>query len=190
MKRFSKFEALAFVFLISAGVGLRLSLHEIPNFAPVTAIALFSGFFFRRWTVAVSVPLLTMAISDAWIGGYHLGMMLVVYGMLALPVTCRGVLRRLMTTTGAPLVSSWGTILGVAGCSLVASILFFVVTNLGHWYLYDHPRTIVGLGQCYLQAIPFFRYTLGSDLLFGLTLFGSYGFVSSYLALPGRAVRA
>ena len=110
--------------------------------------------------------------------------------MLALPVTCRGVLRRLMTTNGAPLVSSWGTILGVAGCSLVASILFFVVTNLGHWYLYDHPRTIAGFGQCYLQAIPFFRYTLGSDLLFGLTLFGSYGFVSSYLALPGRAVRA
>ncbi|MBI85293.1 MAG: hypothetical protein CMJ81_19030 [Planctomycetaceae bacterium] len=189
MKQFTRFETLALVFLISIGVGLRLSLYEIPNFAPVAAIALFSGFFFRHWTVAVSVPLLTMAISDAWIGGYHLGMMLLVYGMLALPVTCRGVLRRLMTTNGALLVSSRGTILGVAGCGLVASILFFVVTNLGHWYFYDYPRTFAGLGQCYLQAIPFFRYTLCGDLLFGLTLFGVYGFVSSRLALPGRAVR-
>ncbi len=40
-------EAAAFAVLVGSGVALRLAGHELPNFAPVAAMALFAGYFFR-----------------------------------------------------------------------------------------------------------------------------------------------
>ena len=42
--------------------------------------------------------------------------------------------------------------------SLLASILFFVVTNFGVWFGGDgalYPKTLAGLGACYAAALPF-----------------------------------
>ena len=57
MKNQKSFEPVVFLLLVAAGVAARLYFRDIPNFAPVAAIALFSGCFFRsRWT-ALCVPL-------------------------------------------------------------------------------------------------------------------------------------
>jgi hypothetical protein len=60
-----------------------------------------------------------------------------------------------------------------AGCSLLASVSFFLVSNVAVWALWQmYPRTLAGLGACYVAALPFFRNSLTSELCFTLLLFG------------------
>ena len=64
------------------------------------------------------------------------------------------------------------SLVGLLGCSIVASVLFFIVTNaicLG-WY----EPTLAGVTRCYVQALPFFRFTLAGDVVFALVTFGGY----------------
>jgi hypothetical protein len=60
----------------------------------------------------------------------------------------------------------------VVSASLISALSFFVVSNFAVWLfgtMYD--KTFVGLLQCYTMAIPFFRGTLLSDLVFTPVLF-------------------
>jgi len=54
-----------------------------------------------------------------------------------------------------------------------SSISFFIVSNLAVWAAGDmYPRTIAGLEACYYAAIPFFRGTAASDMVYSLAMFG------------------
>ena len=177
LKRQSVIEFALFVVLVTLGVSLRISLEELPNFAPVAALALFAGYFFRSRLVAIALPISIMLISDAFIGRYAWWQMAIVYTMLALPVTLRGVLRRHFSLTRGTKKEFAQSLAGLLGCSLGASVLFFIVTNaicLG-WY----EPTLAGVVKCYAQALPFFRYTLAGDIAFALLTFGSYATVMS-----------
>ena len=51
--------------------------------------------------------------------------------------------------------------------SLVGSILFFIVSNFGVWLLGNlYEKNISGLINCYVLAIPFYKNTLISTLIF------------------------
>lgn len=169
-------EIVSFLVLVSVGAALRVALADLPNFAPVAALALFSGYFFRSRLVAMAVPLSVMAVSDLVIGGYAWQMMMLVYGMLAFPVALRSPLRRyLALRPERPIV---GPVLGLVTCSLGAALAFFLVTNFGAWIWFDtYQPGWAGLWQSYVAAVPFFRYTLLGDLLFGTMLFGSYAVI-------------
>jgi len=176
---------LTFCGLILAGVGARLLCRDIPNFAPVAALALFAGYFFTSRMLAIMVPILVMLASDCILGSYNPGLMAVVYGMLALPVMLRGLLRQYLDfTAGRPKAIAYSS-LGIVGCSVFASIAFFLVTNLAVWYQASwYTRDAAGLWQCYLQALPFFRYTLSGDLLFTVVLFGGYALATAKSTSP------
>jgi hypothetical protein len=58
--------------------------------------------------------------------------------------------------------------------SLVASSLFFLVSNFGVWLAGWYPMTGLGLLACYTNAIPFFGYTVAGDLLFTVVVFGAW----------------
>lgn len=168
-------EIAAFVLLVGGGVAARLYFQHLPNFAPVAALALFAGYYFRNWIVALAVPLCVMTISDFFIGGYSAYMMAVVYGMLALPIVMRGLLRRYFKVTRGSVAASVRSVVALMACGLVSSLLFFAITNFGSWLWfggYDH--TPAGLMQCYAAALPFFRYTLTGDVFFALVLFSGY----------------
>jgi len=56
-----------------------------------------------------------------------------------------------------------------------SSVFFFIVTNFAVWItsgMYAH--TLAGLQQCFVMALPFFRNTLLSDVLYSGILFGLY----------------
>lgn len=55
----------------------------------------------------------------------------------------------------------------------IASFSFFLISNTGVWWVWK-PHTIESLMQTYLLGIPFFKNTLGSDLIFG----GSFAIIS------------
>jgi hypothetical protein len=60
------------------------------------------------------------------------------------------------------------------GAVVGSSLIFFIVTNFAVWLYFDlYTHTWSGLLDCYLQAVPFYRYTLAGDAVFATVLFGS-----------------
>lgn len=160
--------------LVVGGVTLRLAFQHLPNVAPVAAIALFAGYVFRSRLLALLAPLSVMAISDLWLGSYQWQLMIAVYVMLTLPVVLRGILRSRLRIKGK-LRDVVSALAGLVGCCVLSSLLFFVVTNFVTWMTSPwYDQTLAGLSRCFIQAIPFFRFTLFGDLAFGIVLFGGY----------------
>jgi len=63
--------------------------------------------------------------------------------------------------------------LRVGGAALVASVSFFLLSNLAVWAVWEmYPKTLAGLGACYVAALPFFRHSLVGDLFFAAVFFG------------------
>jgi hypothetical protein len=154
-------------FLVVIGVALRVIPHPM-NFAPVAAISLFAGATFDRRRDAFLIPLVTMLIGDVlrqlMTGqGLH-SLMPVLYATFVL-ITFVGVLLREQRTR--PFV--------VAGGAVASSTLFFLISNFAMWTIsVEFPRTLQGLGACYIAGIPFFGRTLASDLFFTALLFGAF----------------
>jgi len=62
----------------------------------------------------------------------------------------------------------------LAGASLAGSVGFFLVSNFAVWAVWNmYPKTLAGLGACYVAALPFFRNALVGDLVWGALLFGA-----------------
>jgi hypothetical protein len=157
---------------------------DIPNFAPVAAIALFAGYYLRSSLMAALVPLSIMTITDWFIGGYDLRVMVTVYAMLTLPVFFRSMIRSRFGLAGESRLSAGFDVLGLFTCGLASSILFFVLTNFAVWVFFDYyDSSLAGLGRCYLRALPFFRFTLAGDAFFSLVLFGGYAIATRYMVV-------
>jgi hypothetical protein len=144
-------------------------LQFIPNVAPVGALAIFSGVYFKkRW--AYAVPILAMLISDPIIGYYDARVMATVYGSFILAV----LIGRLVAGRKNPLTVMLGALSG--------SVLFYLTTNFAVWAISSwYPPNFSGLMLSYTMALPFFRNTLLSDLFFTGVFFGAYEGVA-YLA--------
>ncbi len=56
--------------------------------------------------------------------------------------------------------------------TIVAAIIFFLITNFGVWTLGSYGYTFNGLLTCYIMAIPFFGNTLISTILFSIVIEG------------------
>ena len=139
---------------------LRLVPHP-PNFTPIGAMALFSGAYLGKRSLAFVAPLGAMLLSDAVLGFYsgfwmtYLGVALIVLvGWLAL---------------------SRVSVLRVGAAAIASSVLFFLVSNFGTWALSGmYPHSLSGLSACYAAAIPFFQNTVAGDLFYATLLFGSF----------------
>ena len=185
--RYSKSITFAFLalLLIVVGVASRIGLADSPNFKPVCALALFAGFYFRSLWAAVGVVAATLLISDAFIGGYQLPLMIAVYASTAL-AGCLGVAIKRWHNSQPGMASLFGKF---AVASLVMSTAFFLLTNLAVWAVGSwYPTTFAGLGECYLAAIPFYRWTLISDFVFSQAIVAIYSVAlyASTVAKPAK----
>lgn len=158
----SKKQLIIIAFMLIA-VLFRLVPH-LPNFTPVTAIALFGGLYFSNKTLAYVAPLFIMLLSDLFLGFHSIS--IVVYAAF-LFVSFIG------TQSKNPSVFA----------ILLSSISFFVITNFGVW-LISYPKSWVGLVECYTLAIPFFRNSLLGDFFYSGVMILGYNFVHKrYLQL-------
>ncbi|MFH1665653.1 MAG: DUF6580 family putative transport protein [Candidatus Omnitrophota bacterium] len=143
--------------LIVMGFMMRVLPHA-PNVAPVAAIALFSGAYLNKKLVPW-VPLIIMAASDLIIGLHSV----VAY------------------TWGSFIIIGYiGMWLGkhktpgfIALASIGSALLFFVISNFGVWLSW-YPHNVDGFIACYVNAVPFLRNTMASNLIFTFVLFGAY----------------
>lgn len=144
--------------LIILATATRLLPHQ-ANFTAMGAVALVAGAYLaRRW--AISLTVVAMLVSDALIGFYDLPVMLTVYGSL---IAASMIGRRVGKNVW------WG---GVAGGSLAGSLLFYLATNWAVWqFTAMYPHTAAGLATSFVSALPFFRNSLLSDLMWSGALF-------------------
>jgi hypothetical protein len=150
---------LALALIVLAAV-LRIVPHPW-NFAPIGAMALFSGATIHDKRLALFFPLLTLIASDLFIG-FHI-LIPLVYASILVNVAL-GFLLRDRKTLGR-----------IAGVTLLGAIQFFLVTNFGVWLLLGtFPKTPVGLLACYIAGAPLFWNTLASDALYVTLLFGGF----------------
>jgi len=153
-----------------ATAATRLLPHP-PNLTPIAAMALFGGAHFASPLAAFAVPLSAMVVSDVLLGFGLDRVMPFVYGSFVFTVW----LGRWLRGRRSPLA--------IALAAVSASLVFFVVTNLGVWLAGDlYSRTLDGLVICYIAAIPFFGNTLAGDAFYTVVLFGGFALGQRYVA--------
>src|SRR5512142_3029629 len=147
--------------LLIAGVSARFLPHA-PNFSPVIAIAVFGGVYLRR-SQALWLPLVLMMTTDLFLGLHA-----------TVPFTWGSVFL-------CSLIGLWARRnpqpLRLFSASLASAIVFFAITNFGSWFAF-YPLTREGLIACYTLAIPFFRWTVASTVLYSFVLFGLFELVA------------
>ena len=146
------------------------------NFAPMGAMALFGAAYFSKKTITFLIPILSLWLSDLFInnviyaqyfdgfvffypGFYWNYLAFVLIGAVGLLLLKKTKLQHILLA------------------SLSASALFYLVSNFGVWASGTmYPMSFNGLITCYTAAIPFFKNTVMSDLVYCGVLFGAFEF--------------
>lgn len=169
--------------LSTLGALARLIPHP-PNFAPVGAVSLYSGARLPVWQ-AYLVPLAVMLVTDPILSifVYHVPafsrIQLFIYASFLIGVLLGRFLR------GTENIAKIGAF------TLLNSVQFFLISNFGSWYLFhSYPMTVAGLVDCYVAAIPFFGWTLASDVLYVAVLFGVHALLTRTIAANERVAVA
>lgn len=155
------------------------------NFTPIGGMALFAAAYIERKWLALVIPAMALFLSDLmlnnlvyaqdnqafqWFGSVW------VYGSFGLITVLGWVCLQKITA------------FRLFGSSLMASVLFFLITNAGAWAsVYSpYPPNMAGLSAAYLAGLPFFWNTLAGDLVYTFSLFGLYAWVRQrYPAVSG-----
>lgn len=154
--------------LIFVAAASRLLPHP-PNFAPVAAIGLFAGATLDR-RIAWLVPFAALLLSDAVLGFYHPMSMVWNYAGFAASLALGAWLKGRVSAGR------------LTGAALASAIAFFALSNFGMWASGYYPRTWEGLVTCYTMALPFFRNTLVSQLVYVAALFGGWSLARAWSA--------
>jgi len=145
-----------------------------PNFAPIGAMALFGAAYFSKKYIALIIPVLSMWLSDLVINNviyaqyfdgftfFYQGFYWTYAAFIVIGVIGFFMLKKIQLKS-------------VALASLLAAVLFFVISNFGVWASGTmYPKNFSGLLACYTAAIPFFKNTLMGNLVYSVVLFGAF----------------
>tara|TARA_B100000700_G_C15017115_1_gene843850 strand:+ start:1062 stop:1595 length:534 start_codon:yes stop_codon:yes gene_type:complete len=155
---FSKQEIVPIILILLLAIS-RLIPHP-PNFTPVIAVAIMSGIFFKRFYFSLTILFFAMLLSDFFIG-FHKNMFFVYFSLFIINYFFSNFIINI----------NYRNLLFY---SLSGSIIFFIFSNFGVWILGNlYPNNLEGLVKCYILAIPFFKNTLLSTLLFTYVLYFS-----------------
>jgi hypothetical protein len=152
---------LAYLFIVIA-VAVRLLPHPW-HLTPIGAALLFFGA--RRPVREWISPLALLAATDVYLTRVHYGMHVGIDHVVTWLwyVAAMGI-GYMMVRKVDPL--------RVVGAALASAISFFLVSNFAVWAFGTmYAKTFAGLVQCYTMAIPFFRGTFVSDLIYTPVLF-------------------
>jgi len=145
-----------------------------PNFTPIIAVAIVSGYFFKNLNLSILTLLIAMLISDLFIGFYE-NMIFVYVSLLIITFTFYKISNKINFKNLF--------VYGFAG-----SLIFFIISNFGVWALgspgldnLPYEKSLTGLIECYIFAIPFFGNTFLSTLIF------AYSAIFIYKFLPTRS---
>jgi len=135
-----------------------------PNFTPIIAVAIMSSYFFKNIYFSFIILLISMFVSDIFIGFYE-NILFVYMSLLLISFTFYKISEKI-------------NFKNLFVFSFFGSLIFYLVSNFGVWALgslgaYNVPyeKSLNGLIECYILAIPFFGSTFLSTLIFSYASF-------------------
>jgi hypothetical protein len=171
------------------------------NMMPIGALALFAGSRLRG-RAAWLVPLATMLAADLLLIYPLAKMGMASFSLIRTPI----IYLSFLAYVGLGRLVRAGELSPpvVGGAALLGSVQFFVLTNFASWlYTISSPppppeyvefyyqADLSGLATCFLKAVPFYKHTLASDLIFAAVIFGGHAALSWALAeRPAAAASA
>ena len=142
-----------------------------PNFTPIIAVAILSGYFFKNIYLSFATLLIAMLLADAFIGFYE-NIFFVYLSLLLIAFIFYKISEKINFKN-----------LFIYG--FIGSLIFFIVSNFGVWALGSpglndivYEKNLNGLVECYILAIPFFGNTFLSTIIF------AYPTIFIYKLLP------
>ena len=130
-----------------------------PNFTPIIAVAILSGYFFKNIYLSFAALLISLLLADFFIGFYN-NMLFVYLSLFLIAFVFYKISKQI-------------NFKNLFVCSFAGSLIFFVISNFGVWALgspgvYDveYEKSLNGLVECYILALPFFGNTFLSTLVF------------------------
>ena len=139
------------IILVAALVQLRLIPHP-PNFTPILAAGIFSGYYFKNFFMSLFIIILSMFLGDLYLGIHDT--MFFTYISLIAVVAVGFYIKKFKS-------------LEILFGGIIASVCFFIITNFGAWLTLDmYEKSFSGLISSYVLAIPFFQNTLVSTILY------------------------
>ncbi len=152
------------------------SVFNIPNFNPMGAVALMGGMLAAKKLWAWVLPFAALFLGDAIMG-------------LSSPMHAE----YLFSANFFFVYASFAAIIGVGiffrknpsltkvfGGSILAAVAFFLISNAGSWLLMpQYSKDVAGLMTSYEMALPFFRATLVSQLIFSCSIYLVYQLATS-----------
>lgn len=138
----------------------------LPNFSPLMAAALCGAIFLPGW-IGLVAPVAALLLSDLLLNAHYGAPILGIQLLWTLPCY-------LVAVSIGWMLRGRSGLIPVLGGTLMASIIFYVVTNSGSWLgLPSYPQSFAGWVQALTVGLPgfpptwtFFRNSLCSDLLF------------------------
>ena len=142
-----------------------------PNFTPVVAVAILSGYFFRHLYLSFTILVVAMLIADSFIGFYN-NIVIIYFSLLLIAFIFFKIYLKI-------------NFKNLFVYSFLGSLIFFLISNFGVWALgspgidnLPYDKNLSGLIQCYILALPFFGNTFLSTLVF------AYPAIYIYKSLP------
>lgn len=162
--------ALAVVAVCAAAVSMLPPAYRPWNLSPIGALALFAAARLG-WRQAVVLAVIALALKDIGVYRQH-GSEFTPHPLSWLCFLGYVGFGWFVRRTENPLA--------VAGTTLGAGLVFFVVTNFVAWLEQALPYgySPAGLMNCYAAAIPFHQGTLIGDVVFAGVLFGAHAVLS------------
>lgn len=157
-----------YTLLIIFAVASRLLPH-LPNFTPITALALFTSVTAlerksqKERLLAYALPIVSLLISDLIIGFYTWPVMVSVYLGFGIVSLIGIAIRKYNRFTYYILAS------------ILGSVIFYLVTNAAVWaFTPMYVKSLSGLMESYTAALPFLRNSFLGDLTYTFVIFGLY----------------
>lgn len=164
---------LAFVLLLVIAALYRVIPNRPGGFAPQYSMAVFGGALFlkdKKW--AFLLPIGSLFVSDV------IYQVLFKMGASPMPGFYGGQLTNYVIFASVTffgfLLKKWN-VLNIAVVSILAATYYFIASNFAVWAgsnFYAH--TLDGLKACYVAALPFYKNSVYSSLVFSALLFGGY----------------
>ena len=124
-----------------------------PNFTPIIAVAILSGYFFKNIYISFLTLIISMLIADIFLG-FHNNIFFVYISLLIISYTFFKIGEKINYKN-------------LIFYSFFGSLVFFIISNFGVWLLGEmYEKNLAGIIECYILAIPFFGNTFLSTLIF------------------------
>ena len=148
------------------------------GFAPQIAMALFAGSISKDKRFAFLFPVLSLLISDL------IYQVLYIQGLSTIKGFYSGQWQNYLLIASITIIGFFinkSKIGQIFIGSLAGAVYFFLISNFmvwvgGGWDINNqpYPRSFSGLMLCFSEALPFFKWSVLSTLLFNGVFFGSY----------------